>query len=402
MSSVRVNMNSTSTGIDLLEKNLPVILRKRRIKNVGVLCHPSSATRQFRHLVSIVEKHSTIAALFGPQHGIHGETQDNMIEWQDTRDEKGRNVFSLYGERRKPTQDSLKNVELMIVDLFDVGARYYTFIYTMAYMLEVCGELDIPVLICDRPNPLGGDFIEGNILDLNFKSFVGMYELPVCHGMTIAELAKFFCSKMKNPPELLISKMSKWKRKMHFPETKLPWTLPSPNMPNYEASVFYPGGCLLEATSLSEGRGTTRPFELIGAPFLNWDEIEKEYLSICKKLKLQPAIFHRQGFLPTFHKFSGEVCKGALQSCSNPKKFFPLRHTVILLWIFRKLYGSQWKWKEPPYEYEFKKLPIDILAGGTTLRETVDQQKPLSELFDSWKVDEAKFKKIRKEFLIYT
>jgi uncharacterized protein YbbC (DUF1343 family) len=401
MSLVRVNMKTISTGIDQLERQIAVLLKKTRTKNIGVLCHPSSATRQFRHLVSVVEEKAKIVALFGPQHGIHGETQDNMIEWQDTRDEKGRPVFSLYGERRKPTRESLKNVELMIIDLFDVGSRYYTFIYTMAYMLEVCGELDIPVLICDRPNPLGGELIEGPILDLKYKSFVGMYELPVCHGMTVGELAGFFASKMKNPPQILISGMLGWKRKMHWPETGLTWTLPSPNMPSYTASVFYPGGCLLEATTLSEGRGTTRPFELIGAPFFNWDDIEKEYREICKKLKVQPAAFHRQGFIPTFHKFSGQICKGALQFCADPKKFSPLRHTVILLWIFRKLYGAQWKWTDPPYEYEYEKLPIDILAGGTDIREAIDNQSSLAKLFGSWKSDEAKFRKLRKEFLIY-
>lgn len=394
-------MKSTSLGIDQLESQLPKLFKKYGAKNVGVLCHPSSASRQFNHLAKIVDRSKKLNALFGPQHGIYGETQDNMIEWQDQHDSKGRPIYSLYGERRKPSAESLKNLDLVIIDLFDVGARYYTFIYTMAYMLEACAEQNIPVVICDRPNPLGGELIEGPILDPKFKSFVGLYEIPVCHGMTVGELAKFFSSTLSPAPTLEIIRLKGWSRKMLWPATNLIWTLPSPNMPQYETSVFYPGGCLLEATSLSEGRGTTRPFELIGAPFFDWNLIEVEYLKICKQLKLVPAIFHHQGFIPTFHKFKGEMCKGALQFCVDVRRFKPLRHTTILLWIFRKLYRDQWRWKEPPYEYEFEKLPIDILAGNTELRETIDEQRPLAKLFDRWTKDEARFSKTRKPFLIY-
>jgi uncharacterized protein YbbC (DUF1343 family) len=393
-------MKLTSTGIDELAAH-PRRFIKSKNSPIAALCHPSSATRQFRHLVNILDQHSNLAALFGPQHGIFGETQDNMIEWQDTKDEKNRPIFSLYGERRRPSPESLRGIELVVIDLFDVGARYYTFIYTMAHMLEACGELGIPVLICDRPNPLSGNLIEGPILDLNFRSFVGMYPLPVCHGMTVGELAQFFCSHFSKPPPLEIVPMKNWKRSMFFDETSLPWTLPSPNMPRFETSVLYPGICLLEGTSLSEGRGTTRPFELIGAPFIRWDEVEKDYLKICRSLKLMPASFHRQGFIPTFHKFKGELCHGALQMVSKPKGFLPLRHAVILLWILRQRYGSQWKWKDPPYEYEFQKLPIDILAGGTETRETIDQGLSLKSLFNHWKSDEERFRKLRRPYLLY-
>jgi uncharacterized protein YbbC (DUF1343 family) len=394
-------MKQTSSGIDLLKSKSPQMLGLGPSKRIGALCHPASVTKKFEHLVPILEKKTKLKALFGPQHGIYGETQDNMIEWQDQKDAKSRPIYSLYGERRKPSKESLKNLDLVVIDLFDVGARYYTFIYTMAYMMEACGELGIPVLICDRPNPLGGKFVEGPILDMNFQSFVGLFPTPVCHGMTVGELALFFRDHMRTPPDIKIVKLKGWDRAMTWPETNIPWTLPSPNMPSYEASVFYPGMCLLEATSISEGRGTTRPFELIGAPFFNWDKIEKEYLKICKSLKLQPAIFHRQGFEPTFHKHKGELCHGVLQFCQKPKQFFPLRHAVILLWVWRKLYGDQWSWKEPPYEYEYEKLPIDILSGSSEVRETIDAQKPLKSLFNRWKKDEALFKKQRKPYLIY-
>ena len=392
-------MKSTSLGIDAFQKKLASgAYRKKRL---GLLCHPSSVTNNLSHLVDIAEKKSIVSAFFGPQHGIHGETQDNMIEWQDHRDNKGRPIYSLYGERRKPAPTSLQDIDEVVIDLFDVGARYYTFIYTMAYMLEACGRLKIPVSICDRPNPLGGHFIEGPILNLNFKSFVGLYETPVCHAMTVGELAGFFRERMQEKPDLHIYKMRGWNRKMWWPETHLRWTLPSPNMPSFETSVLYPGMCLLEATTLSEGRGTTRPFELIGAPFFDWNDIEKEYLSQAKKLGLSPVLFHRQGFIPTFHKFKGELCKGALQIVPSPMTFKPLRHAVLLLWVFRKLYGDQWAWKEPPYEYEYEKWPIDILAGGTHLREAVDSGSSLKNLFAEWSKDESAFKKIRAPYLLY-
>ena len=394
-------MKSVSTGIDLLSRKSASIWGQKRKKRVAALCHPASVNRMGDHLIHILGKSAKLVSLFGPQHGIYGETQDNMIEWQDHRDPEGRPIYSLYGERRKPTEKSLEGVELVIIDLFDVGARYYTFIYTMAYMLEACGRKNIPVYICDRPNPLDGNTIEGPILDPHYRSFVGLFELPVRHGMTVGELALFFCQKIKDPPDLKIIKLKNWKRSQLYSETGLPWTLPSPNMPSFEAALLYPGMCLLEGTSLSEGRGTTRPFELIGAPFFNWDEIEKEYFKQMKKLNLEPVHFHRQGFVPTFHKYEGHMCKGALQIVKNPKKFRPLRHAAVFLWVVRKIYKDMWDWKDPPYEYEYEKLPIDILAGSPQFRETIDDGRPLKGLSKAWEKDEKKFRQIRKSHLIY-
>lgn len=394
-------MKLTLTGIDLLERKPTKYLGKKRSKRIAALCHPASVSRTFTHLATILEKHGKLAALFGPQHGIYGETQDNMIEWQDHRDGLGRPIYSLYGERRKPSHESLKDIDLVVIDLFDVGARYYTFIYTMAYMIEACGELGIPVLICDRPNPLGGDFIEGPLLNTEFKSFVGLYPIPVCHGMTVGELAHFFTQFMNKVPPIEVIRLQNWKRGFLYPKTGLPWTLPSPNMPNFEAAVLYPGMCLLEGTTLSEGRGTTRPFELIGAPFIDWDLVEKEYQKEAKKLKLKPIIFHRQGFIPTFHKFQGEVCKGALQVSQMPGTFMPTRHAILLLWVLRKLYSKSWAWKQPPYEYEYHKLPIDILMGGTQTRECIDTTGSLKNLFQTWRNDEERFKKLRRPYLMY-
>ncbi len=395
-------MKQVSTGIESLKGELSRWKKSHKRKpRVGILCHPSSASRQFEHLKTVVDAHAELVCSFGPQHGIHGETQDNMIEWQDHHDEKGRPVHSLYGERRIPTPQSLQGLDLVICDLFDVGARYYTFIYTLYYMMEVCGTLRIPVWICDRPNPLGGNLVEGNILDTRYKSFVGLHPITVCHGMTIGELAQFFLQFCSQIPQIKILKMRGWTRSMFWKDTGLVWTLPSPNMPNDQTALVYPGMCLLEGTSISEGRGTTRPFELIGAPFFDWHQIESIYQSEAKRLGLAPVIFHRQGFIPTFHKFKEQVCRGALQFVPRARGFKPLRHMTLLLWIFRKLYANQWQWKQPPYEYEYHKLPIDILAGGPALREAVDEQRPLKELFKSWERDEKDFHKIRKPYLLY-
>jgi len=393
-------MSSTELGIDLLKAKTKEFIGSREVKT-GVLCHPASVTKAFEHIVLILEKATKLTTFFGPQHGIYGETQDNMIEWEDLKDSQGRPIYSLYGKTRVPSDQSLREVQLMVIDLFDVGSRYYTFQYTMAYMMEVCAKLGIPVIVCDRPNPLGGELIEGPILDSRFRSFVGRYEIPVCHGMTIGELAFLFAEKMSPKPKIKIVPMKGWRRRMFWPDTKLVWTLPSPNMPNFEAALLYPGMCLLEASTLSEGRGTTRPFELIGAPFFEWDKIEREYQKLCRSLQLLPVTFHRQGFIPTFHKFAGQICRGALQISPNPLKFKPLRHAVTLLWIFRQLYGRDWDWTSPPYEYEFEKKPIDILMGGTETREVIDSGGSLKQLYRQWANDEKKFRRTRLPFLRY-
>jgi len=378
-------------------------LSENRLKKnrVAVLCHSSSASKDIKHLIGIAEENTKLVSLFGPQHGINCQTQDNMIEWQNFTDKKGRPVYSLYGETRIPTQDSLRDIDLMIIDLFDVGARLYTYVYTMSYMMESCAKAGVKVLVLDRPNPLGGDRIEGNILDLKYKSFVGLHPIPMVHGMSIGELALFFNSRFEEPANLSILKCKGWQRKLRFNETDLYWALPSPNMPSFQTAQIFPGMVFLEATSLSEGRGTTRPFELIGAPFFNWDVIEREYKKLTKSLGLSPVSFHRQDFIPSFHKFKGEICFGALQIPRIPRDFLAVRHAACLLWIFRALYGNKWNWSSPPYEYEFEKLPIDILAGGTEFRECIDSQTSLKKLFQKWKEDEKEFKRLRKAFLLY-
>lgn len=393
-------MKATRPGLSELNKYFS---SKLKGLSLGVLCHPASVDHELTHCLNFLEeKKAKIKAIFGPQHGIYGETQDNMIEWQDFEDTQGRKIYSLYGKNRKPTDESLEGVKTVIVDLQDVGARYYTFVYTLFYMMEACSKHSISVVVCDRPNPIGGNLIEGPLLNLHFKSFVGLHPLPIRHGMTIGEIALFFNSRLEKPVDLKILKMKNWKRSQHWPETGLTFVPPSPNIPTYETCLVYPGMCLLEATNLSEGRGTTRPFELIGAPFIDWALIEKDYQKLCKKFGLSPVYFHRQGFIPTFHKHAGSVCHGVLQICKQPKKFSPVRSATILLWLLKKHYKTSWDWSKPPYEYEYEKWPIDILSGDSRLRECVDSQGSLEKLFSLWKKDEKAFQKTRKSFLLYS
>lgn len=392
-------MKSVRCGIDSLKSFLNNKITKEQ--RVGVLCHPSSVDKNYQHIIEILESESNLVKLFGPQHGINCETQDNMIEWEGYTDAKGRPVYSLYGETRIPKDEWVQDLDWMIIDLFDVGARLYTYVYTMSYMMEVCGRNSVNVVICDRPNPIDGVHLEGNILDPNFRSFVGLHEIPMRHGMTIGELALLFATRMKTPPKVKVLKCKNWDRKQSFDQTGLQWILPSPNMPSYSTARVFPGMVFLEATSLSEGRGTTRPFELIGAPFFNWDDIEKSYKQIARKLNLPPVHFHRQNFIPTFHKYAGQTCQGALQIPLGRKDFKSVYYAVTMLWILRKLYGDEWSWKQPPYEYELEKLPVDILAGNADFRECVDEQSSLKTLFRKWKDDENRFKSLRKSFLLY-
>lgn len=392
-------MKAPSFGIDKIVQTLGS--KQSRGKNYALLCHPASIDKKLKHLLNLLDPKLKVKALFGPQHGIFGETQDNMIEWEDFEFPDGRPVYSLYGKTRIPTRESLKGVHAVIVDLMDVGARYYTFIYSLSYMMEVCADLGVEVIVCDRPNPLGGRMIEGPILDLEYQSFVGRFPIPVVHGMTIGELAKFFASRISKTLKLKVIPLQSWRRAQSFYDWKRPWILPSPNLPNFEACRLYPGMCLLEGTSLSEGRGTTRPFELIGAPFFNWNEIERHYQELCKKLSLKPVHFHRQGFVPTFHKFKGQLCYGALQIVPDSRDFLALRHAAVLIWVFRNLYGQAWDWNREPYEYEREKLAIDILSGDSTFREVIDAQSSLKDLFRKWADEEKEFSKQRREFLLY-
>lgn len=386
------------TGLELIHGAWPPHLRSAR---VGLLVHPASVTRTLVHAVEVClgSRHFELSALFGPQHGLWGETQDNMIEWDGFRDEKtGLPVYSLYGKMRKPDKEMLRNVDAMLIDLQDVGARYYTFIWTVALVMEACMAAQVPVVVSDRPNPISGRMTEGPLLRREYRSFVGLHELPVRHGMTIGEVATYLKDRFYPSVELHVIRMKGWKREMWFADTGLPWVSPSPNMPSAETALVYPGMCLLEGTNLSEGRGTTKPFEIFGAPYLD----PYALVNHLSGFKLPGVLFRPLYFLPTFQKHSGRLCGGAQLHITDREKFRPFRTAVAVLKSAHTLSPREFAWKEPPYEYENTLLPIDILAGSGRLREDIEQGVELRDMELGWAGELREFnRKIRKEYLLY-
>jgi uncharacterized protein YbbC (DUF1343 family) len=332
---------------------------------VGALLHPASVSAGLEHASRILERHSgqlfRLAAFFGPQHGFLGHTQDNMMEWQSYIHPRLRvPVYSLYGEHREPTAAMLHNIDVLLVDLQDVGTRYYTFVWTLYLCMRICEKIGVEIIVLDRPNPLNGVTIEGPVLRPEYASFVGMHPLAVRHGCTIGELARRFAAEAFPNCRVSVLPMKNWDRGMWFDQTGLLWVMPSPNMPTLDSATVYPGMCLLEGTNVSEGRGTTRPFEIFGAPFIDAE------LLCCElnELKLPGVFFREAWFQPTFNKFAGELCAGLQLHVTSRDKFQPFATGVEIIRRIRQRYPEQFRWKQPPYEYEWKHLPIEVLIGG--------------------------------------
>jgi uncharacterized protein YbbC (DUF1343 family) len=386
------------TGLERFEKIWPKSLKAA---NIGLLVHPASINSRYIHSTELFfkAKKCRLRVLFGPQHGIKGETQDNMVEWEGYQDPAtGLPVYSLYGKSRKPVPEMLMNIDAMVIDMQDVGARYYTFIWTMALVMEACQEHKKAVVILDRPNPIGGAMIEGPVLEPQYASFVGLRSLPVRHGMTIAEVALYLKNVYYPAVDLHIIGMEGWERHMWFDDTGLPWALPSPNMPTLETATVYPGMCLLEATNLSEGRGTTRPFEIFGAPFIEPDILVKR----LTEFRLKGVIFRSLHFLPTFQKHAGEICGGVQIHVTERNKFKPFLTAAAILKSIKELYPEEFSWNKPPYEYEEKLPPIDILAGTDRFRKDIEDNTDLDIMEAWWKKDTDDFnRKIRVKHLLY-
>jgi uncharacterized protein YbbC (DUF1343 family) len=339
--------------------------KKFRGTRIAALLHPASVSAKLEHTSHILERHNgdlfRLTAFFGPQHGFLGQTQDNMVEWKSYEHPRlGIPVYSLYGEHREPAAEMLKDVDVLAVDLQDVGARYYTFIWTMYLCMRACEKAAVHVLVLDRPNPINGVATEGPTLDPEYRSFVGMHPIPVRYGRTIGELAQQFQDEAFPNCRLSILPMKNWARAMWFDQTGLPWVTPSPNMPTLDTATVYPGMCLFEGTNISEGRGTTRPFEVFGAPFIDAEVLCRE----LNNLKLRGVYFRETYFQPTFHKFAGELCGGAQLHLIDRETFCPFMTGVEIIKRVRKIYPEQFQWKQPPYEYEWKRLPIEVLIGG--------------------------------------
>ena len=368
-------------------------------QRVGLLVHPASVDSGLHHGIDLF--HSSkgkfdLVSLFGPQHGLYGETQDNMIEWEGFRDPRtGLRVYSLYGENREPAEEMLKDLDTIVIDLQDIGSRYYTFIWTVFFTLKAAATYEKKVVVLDRPNPINGISMEGPILKPVFRSFVGFYPLPPRHGMTLGELACLFNEEIGSI--LKVVKLENWDRQMWFDETGLPWVMPSPNMPTLETALVYPGICLLEGTNLSEGRGTTRPFEIFGAPWID----PRVFCNEIKKRDLPGVYFRPLQFIPTFNKFKGELCGGAQLHVQDRSTFRPFLSAVAILQVVKILYPEHFQWRDPPYEYEREKLPFDILAGSDELRMAIEGGIPLRDIEASWQKDLISFQSLRKRYLLY-
>jgi uncharacterized protein YbbC (DUF1343 family) len=371
-----------------------------RGQRVGVLANPASIDRQFRHIADRLAEasHCRLAAIFGPQHGYQSTLQDNMIETPHAHDtRRGVPVFSLYSETREPTSDMFDPVDVLVIDLQDVGARIYTFIYTMANCLRAAARVGLPVIVCDRPNPIGGTELEGPTLEPGYESFVGQFRMPMRHGMTIAELARLFNKHFGIGADLEVVPMEGWSRAMYFDATGVPWVMPSPNMPTLDTTVVYPGTVLFEGTVLSEGRGTTRPFELVGAPWLDGEALAER----MNGLNLAGVHFRPATFEPTFQKHARIPCGGCQIHVTERAAFEPIRSGVALLRECFALAPGRLLWREPPYEYEHDRLPIDILAGSPALREQVERLLPIEEIAESWRPGVAEFEEVRRSYLLY-
>lgn len=356
---------ATATGLDVLVADFS--LQKRFKGNVGYLCHNASVDKHLREGIGLMQQifGKRLRAIFSPQHGLFGEAQDNMVESAHfTHPHFGLPVFSLYSETRSPTPAMLAGLDHIFVDLQDVGCRAYTFIFTLTLLMEACAKTGIEVVVLDRPNPLGGQVLAGNVLEEKFRSFIGRHALPMRHGLTIGEVATTAVRHWGIDCPLTVVPMQHWQRHQFFHETKLPWVFPSPNMPHLKTALVFPGMVLFEGTNLSEGRGTTRPFELIGHPSIRphaWlGEIEQAFqLAGLEGCTLRPVYFQ-----PTFDKHAGQTCGGFHLHVTNRRTFRPWHTGQILLREIYRLLGNDFQWRQPPFEYEEVLLPIDLLNGS--------------------------------------
>ena len=369
-------------------------------RTIGLVSNPASLDAEFRHVTERAERAGvTVGAIFGPQHGYRSDLQENMIESPHGRDAQRRvPVYSLYSETRVPTAEMLRGLDALVVDLQDVGTRIYTYIYTMANCLQAARTHGLPIVVCDRPNPIGGVDVEGPMLEDGFQSFVGQYPIPMRHGMTIGELARLFNDAFAIGAPLEVVAMEGWHRDMFADQTNLPWVMPSPNMPTLDSAIVYPGTVLFEGMMLSEGRGTTRPFELVGAPWIEAERFARDMNALgLTGVHFRPAVFE-----PTFQKHAKQPCGGCQIHVTARHLFKPVLVGVALAGMFRRTNPSKFAWRQPPYEYEHDKIPIDILAGSDALRSQIESDVPAQEIAASWKADEDAFRALRERFLLYS
>ena len=386
-----MNTNAVRIGLDRLPE-MGGLLRGLR---VGLIANPSSVDSSFRHAREVVAglPDVTLAGLFAPEHGFDAVEQD-LIEIADGGGPIP--VHSLYGPTRRPTAEMVEGLDALVFDVQDIGSRYYTYIWTMAHAMEAAAEHKRRIFVLDRPNPIGGA-VEGNLIRDDHLSFVGLYSLPNRHGMTAGEIAGLLNRHHGIGADLVIVGCRGWGREQWLDETGLPFIPPSPNMPTLDTEIVYPGACLIEGTNLSEGRGTTRPFELCGAPWVDGFRLAEA----LAEEELPGVHFRPVRFRPTFHKFANEECGGVMQHVTDRDTYLPWRSGIAILNQTRRLWPGEFAWRTPPYEYELVRLPIDILAGSPDVREGIEAGRTTAEIADAGDAEGADFMPVRDAFLLY-
>jgi uncharacterized protein YbbC (DUF1343 family) len=382
-----MKMKNFLLGCEVLLKSPPPWFRSARL---GLLANQASVDRSFQNIKDLIQKAGgNLACIFSPQHGFYSEKQANMIESADSRDsELEVPVVSLYSETREPSIEALQKIDVLLIDLQDVGTRVYTYTTTMGLCIEAAARTGIKIAVLDRPNPINGMEIEGNTLETKYRSFVGRYPVPMRHGLTPGEFARYILSEENINCDLEVITMEGWRRSCYFDSLDLHWVFPSPNMPTWETALLYPGMVLFEGTNVSEGRGTTMPFQLFGSPFLN----QKRILEHLERSNLGGVVFRPVTFEPAFDKYKGEPCFGFQIHINDRDSFRPYRTGLALLQAFCSVHPELFKWTAPPYEYEWEKLPIDILLGSGTIRGRIEKAESLDQLQSEWNTGLEKFR----------
>lgn len=359
-------------------------------KKVGLITNPTGVDQKLNSIVDLLQNDPDVelTALYGPEHGVRGDAQAGSYIKSYIDEPTGLPVYSLYGSTRKPTAEMLADIDVLLFDIQDVGTRFYTYIYTMAYAMEAAKENDIPFIVLDRPNPLGGEKVEGPVLDEEYKSFVGNYPIPLRHGMTVGELAKLFNEEFKIGADLTVVEMSGWDRDMYYDETPLEFVAPSPNMPTLDTALVYPGAALIEGTmNISEGRGTTQPFELLGAPFIN----STEFAATLNELNLPGVTFRAASFTPSFSKNAGKLTHGVQIHITDRDAYQPVETGLHIVKTMNDLY---------PEDVQFRSFFNNLIGNGWVL-EAIQNGQSVEEIQAQWQEGLDEFKQVRAEYLIY-
>jgi uncharacterized protein YbbC (DUF1343 family) len=387
------NSNEFKLGVEVLLDEQKDLIKGKR---VGLITNPTGVDQNLNSIVDLLynDPDVELTALYGPEHGVRGDAQAGSYVEYYIDEATGLPVYSLYGQTRKPTPEMLENIDVLLFDIQDVGTRFYTYIYTMAYAMEAAQDKGIPFIVLDRPNPLGGQKVEGPVLDPDYASFVGNYPIPLRHGMTVGELAKLFNEVFEIGADLTVVQMNGWKRNMYYHDTPLQFVMPSPNMPTFETALVYPGAALIEGTNVSEGRGTTKPFELIGAPFVN----STEFAAALNELNLPGVTFRAASFTPTFSKHSGKLSHGVQIHITNKQPYDPI---VTGLHIVKTLHDMY------PNDFEFRARNsagisfFDNLIGNGWVMDAIKNGESIKSIEKQWEHDLKEFEQLRKGFLLY-